>query len=44
MKLGVVFPQTEIGPDPGGVREFAQATQELGYDHLLVWSAAVRRR
>ncbi len=37
MKLGVVFPQTEIGPDPGGVREFAQATQELGYDHLLVY-------
>ena len=37
MKLGVVFPQTEIGADPGGVREFAQAAQELGYDHLLAY-------
>jgi probable F420-dependent oxidoreductase len=37
VKVGVVFPQTEIGADPGGVREFAQATQELGYDHLLAY-------
>ena len=27
MKLGVVFPQTEIGADPGGVRAFAQAAR-----------------
>jgi probable F420-dependent oxidoreductase len=37
VKLGVVFPQTEIGPDPGAVREFAQAAEELGYDHLLTY-------
>ena len=37
MKLGVVFPQTEIGADPGGVREFAQAVEELGFDHLLAY-------
>jgi probable F420-dependent oxidoreductase len=37
MRLGVVFPQTSIGADPGGVREFAQAVQELGFDHLLVY-------
>ena len=37
MKLGVVFPQTEIGADPGGVREYAQAAQELGFDHLLAY-------
>ena len=37
MRVGVVFPQTEIGDDPGGVREFAQAVQELGYDHLLAY-------
>jgi probable F420-dependent oxidoreductase len=37
VKVGVVFPQTEIGPDPGGVREFAQAAQELGYTHLLAY-------
>ena len=37
MQLGVVFPQTEIGADPGAVREFAQAAEELGYDHLLAY-------
>ena len=37
MKLGVIFPQTEIGSDPGAVREFAVAAEELGYNHLLVY-------
>ena len=37
MKLGVVFPQTEIGADPGAVREYALAVQDLGYNHLLVY-------
>src|SRR6476659_4040741 len=37
MRLGAVFPQTEIGPDPGAVRAFAQAAEELGYDHLLAY-------
>jgi probable F420-dependent oxidoreductase len=37
MKLGVVFPQTEIGADPRGVREYGQAVQELGFDHLLAY-------
>ena len=37
MKLGVTFPQTEIGPDPAGVRAYAEAAEELGYSHLLVY-------
>jgi probable F420-dependent oxidoreductase len=37
MRIGVVFPQTEIGADPGGVHAFAQAAEELGYDHLLAY-------
>jgi probable F420-dependent oxidoreductase len=37
MQLGVVFPQAEISADVGAVREFAQATQELGYEHLLIY-------
>jgi probable F420-dependent oxidoreductase len=37
MRLGVVFPQTEIGADPAGVRAFAQAAHELGYQHLMVY-------
>ena len=35
MQIGVVFPQTEIGADVGGVRAYAQAVQELGYAHVL---------
>ena len=37
MQLGVVFPQTEIGADPGPVREYAQAAEAAGYEHLLVY-------
>ncbi len=37
MQLGVVFPQTEIGADPGGVRAYAQAVQDLGFRHLLAY-------
>jgi probable F420-dependent oxidoreductase len=37
MKLGVVFPQTEIGADPGGVREYFQAAEQLGYNHVAVF-------
>ena len=37
MKTGVVFPQTEIGNDPVVIRDFAQAVEELGFQHLLVY-------
>lgn len=37
MKLGVVFPQTEIGSDPGAVREYAQAAESMGYNHILAF-------
>jgi probable F420-dependent oxidoreductase len=37
MKLGVVFPQTEIGSDPAAVREYAQAAETLGYNHILAY-------
>ncbi len=37
MQLGVVFPQTEIGSDPVAVRDYAQAAEALGYEHLLVF-------
>src|SRR5438270_5699612 len=37
MRLGVVFPQTEIGSDPSVIRDYAQAAESAGYDHLLVF-------
>ncbi len=37
MRIGVVFPQTEIGSDPVAIRDYAQAVEELGYRHILVY-------
>ena len=37
MKIGVVFPQTEIGNDPVAIRDFAQGVEEAGFDHLLAY-------
>jgi len=37
VKLGVIFPQVEIGNDPATIRDYAQAVEQLGYDHLLVY-------
>ena len=37
MQLGVIFPQTEIGTDPMAVRDYAQAAESLGYQHLVAY-------
>jgi len=48
MQIGAVFPQTEIGNDPGAIRAWAQAVEDLGYQHVLafdhVLGAAVNTR
>ena len=41
MKIGVVFPQTEIGDDPGGVREYAQAVERMGFSHILTFDHVI---
>lgn len=37
MRIGVVFPQTEIGTDPAVIREFSQTAEQLGYHHILAY-------
>ena len=37
MQVGVVFPQTEIGADPGAIRAYADAVRGLGYRHVLAY-------
>ena len=37
MQIGVVFPQTEIGSDPGSIRAYARRVEELGFSHLLAY-------
>lgn len=37
MKIGVIYPQTELKGDPEAVRRIGLATEELGFDHLLAY-------
>jgi probable F420-dependent oxidoreductase len=37
MKLGAVFPQTEIGADPAAIRDYVHALEGLGYDYLMTY-------
>lgn len=41
MKIGVVYPQTEIGPGPDEVRRFATGVEALGYSHILTYEHVV---
>jgi len=41
MKIGVVFPQTEIGQDPAAIRDYAQAVESMGYTHMLAFDSVV---
>ncbi|HET7006958.1 MAG TPA: LLM class F420-dependent oxidoreductase [Candidatus Binatia bacterium] len=41
MKVGVVFPQTEIGADPYYIRDYGQAAEELGFAHILAYDHVV---
>lgn len=41
MRIGVVFPQTEIGADAGAVRAYAQYVEGLGFTHLAVFDHVV---
>jgi alkanesulfonate monooxygenase SsuD/methylene tetrahydromethanopterin reductase-like flavin-dependent oxidoreductase (luciferase family) len=35
MQVGAVLSQNDLGPEISGVRDFAQAAQDLGYDFLV---------
>jgi probable F420-dependent oxidoreductase len=41
MRIGVVFPQTEIGQDPAVIRDYAQAVESMGFTHLLAFDSVV---
>jgi probable F420-dependent oxidoreductase len=41
MKIGVVFPQTELGGDVGAVRAYGEAADSLGYTHLVAYDHVV---
>jgi probable F420-dependent oxidoreductase len=37
VRIGAVFPQTEIGTDPADVARWATQVEQLGYQHILVY-------
>lgn len=41
MQIGVVFPQSEIEPEVGAIREYAQGVERLGFRHLLAYDHVV---
>jgi probable F420-dependent oxidoreductase len=41
MRIGVVFPQTELGGDVGAVRAYGEGVAGLGYTHLLAYDHVV---
>ena len=36
MKVGVSVPMTEIGDDLGALRDYIQAAEDLGFDHVRI--------
>jgi probable F420-dependent oxidoreductase len=41
MRVGAVFPQTELGGDVGAVRAYGQGVEDLGYRHVLAYDHVV---
>ncbi len=37
MRIGAIFPTTEIGTDPGAIRDWAQAAEGLGMTHVITY-------
>ncbi|MCV7310857.1 LLM class F420-dependent oxidoreductase [Mycobacterium paraffinicum] len=37
MRIGVVFPQTELGGDPAVVRAYGEGVEGLGFTHILAY-------
>ncbi len=37
MQLGAIFPNDVVGSDPGAVRAFAQALEDMGFDYLATY-------
>ncbi len=41
MRIGIVYPQTELGSDPGALRAYASTVDALGYTHILAYDHVV---
>lgn len=41
VRLGITFPQNELGTDPKTLARFALAVESMGYDHLVMYDHVV---
>lgn len=41
MRIGAVFPQIEMPADPIAIRDYAQAVEAMGFDHMIVYDHVV---
>ena len=41
MQIGAVFPQTDIGPDAGAMKEYAQAVERMGFTHIMAYDHVI---
>lgn len=37
MRIGCTFPHEDIGNDPSAIRDFAQAAENLGFSHIMIY-------
>jgi probable F420-dependent oxidoreductase len=37
MQIGVIYPQTELAPDPATVRAYVRGVEQLGFRHILAY-------
>jgi probable F420-dependent oxidoreductase len=43
VQVGVVFPVTGVGDDPGAIRAYAQAVEALGYRYILAYDSVISK-
>jgi probable F420-dependent oxidoreductase len=41
IKVGIIYPQIELGGDPEAVRQIGRATEDLGFDHLVAYDHVI---
>ena len=41
MKIGVTFPQTEIGNDPNDIKLYGEEVESIGFSHILAYEHVV---
>jgi len=44
IRVGAIFPTSEIGRDPAIIKDFAQAAEDLGYSHIICYDHVLGAR